>query len=228
MLSLALLTPNALAADGIEHLTQESGLFKLVFKGLPMPPIPTIMRALGVHAPELVLLDLGDWDAVSAVVEHIRESNFQGAIIGFRPGWNRLEQLAFEEAGILDLLRDPFSTSDIEAVAYEALHRKRPVRHENILTFLPAKAGGGCSTVVLNTAAALTQGPGKSVLLIESDRRSGALDYAQPAIPEWSGGGPGPRCRNDSGRMAATLYVRVRNGPVVSGSVPPERASFVG
>ena len=175
MLSLALLTPNALAAEGIAQLAQESGLFKLVYKVSPQQPIATVLRTLAVHDPELILLDLADWESLSVLAKHIRTSSLQGEVIGFRPDWSRLELLAFEEAGILNLLRDPFSPSDLEAAAYEALHRTRPASPENILAFLPAKAGGGCSTVVLNTAAALAAIPGNSVLLIESDRRSGVL-----------------------------------------------------
>jgi hypothetical protein len=34
---------------------------------------------------------------------------------------------------------------------YEALRDYQPIIHRNILAFLPAKAGGGCSTVALNT-----------------------------------------------------------------------------
>ncbi|MGH9594298.1 MAG: AAA family ATPase, partial [Bryobacteraceae bacterium] len=97
------------------------------------------------------------------------------AVVGFRSGWDRAEQLTFEEAGIRDLLRDPFNFAEMEAAAFEALHRDRPVLNQNILAFLPAKAGGGSSTVALNTAAALVRGQDKKVLLIESDRRSGVL-----------------------------------------------------
>jgi pilus assembly protein CpaE len=95
-------------------------------------------------------------------------------IIGFRPRWNRAEQLTFEDAGILDLLHEPFSPGDIDAGAYEAIHRRYPVIHPNILAFMPAKAGSGCSTVTLHLAAAIA-GTGKKVLLVESDRRSGPL-----------------------------------------------------
>ncbi len=44
-----------------------------------------------------------------------------------------------------------------------------------MLTFLPSKAGSGCSTVALNVAAALANDLGKRTLLMEGDRRSGAL-----------------------------------------------------
>jgi len=48
------------------------------------------------------------------------------------------------------------------------------VTHQNILAFVPAKAGGGCSTVALHVAAAMASG-NKKVLLIECDQRSGPL-----------------------------------------------------
>jgi pilus assembly protein CpaE len=67
--------------------------------------------------------------------------------------------------------------TELETLAYEAIHRDRPVESENILAFLPAKAGGGCSTVALNTAGALVNSLGKKVLLIESDTRSGVFSF---------------------------------------------------
>jgi pilus assembly protein CpaE len=58
---------------------------------------------------------------------------------------------------------------------YRAVHRRRPVSHPNILVFLPAKAGSGCSTVALNTAGSLANRFEVKTLLVEGDRRSGAL-----------------------------------------------------
>lgn len=49
------------------------------------------------------------------------------------------------------------------------------VSDRNTIALLPANAGGGCSTVALNVAAALADRHAKKVLLIESDRRSGIL-----------------------------------------------------
>ena len=60
-------------------------------------------------------------------------------------------------------------------MVYDGLHRDRPITNHNILAFLPAKAGGGCSTVALNTAGALVNHFGRKVLLVECDRRSGVL-----------------------------------------------------
>lgn len=174
MLRLAVVTPNPLAADAIELLAQESGAFQLCYKACPVPPAKEVIRVLSVQNPAIVLLDLGDWEEAARIATEIHHSQPRAVIIGFRPRWNRAEQLTFEDAGILDLLHEPFSPGDIDAGAYEAMHRRYPVIHENILAFMPAKAGSGCSTVTLHLAAAIA-GTGKKVLLIEGDRRSGPL-----------------------------------------------------
>jgi len=175
MLRLAVITPNPLAADAIELLAQESGAFDVCYKASPVPPAKEVLRVLSVQNPAVILLDLGDWDEASRITNEIQHSKTRAVIIGFRPRWNRAEQLTFEDAGILDLLHEPFSPGDIEAGTYDAMHRRYPVTHENILAFLPAKAGGGCSTVSVHVAAALSERLKKKVLLIEADRRSGPL-----------------------------------------------------
>jgi MinD-like ATPase involved in chromosome partitioning or flagellar assembly len=175
MLRLAVITPNPLAADAIELLAQESGSFELVYKATPVPPAKEVLRVLSTQNPEVILMDLGDWDEASRVISEIQHSKSRAVMIGFRPRWNRAEQLTFEDAGILDLLHEPFSPGDIEGGTYDAMHRRYPITHQNILAFLPAKAGSGCSTITLHLAAALSQNLKKKVLLIEADRRSGPL-----------------------------------------------------
>lgn len=67
----------------------------------------------------------------------------------------------------------------MEKSAWLALSQNRThgqaVSDRNTIALLPANAGGGCSTVALNVAAALADRHAKKVLLIESDRRSGIL-----------------------------------------------------
>jgi pilus assembly protein CpaE len=175
MLGLAILTSNPLAAGGIEQLARESNVFKLVFRATPIPAIPEVIRGLRTHDPDIVLLDLTDWDSVAAVARQIKSANIRGVIIGFRYTWSRADLLNFEEAGVIDVLREPFSNDELETKAFEALHRERSVNNQNLVAFLPAKAGGGCSTVALHAAAALASTLDKKVLLIDTDRRSGVL-----------------------------------------------------
>ena len=174
MLRLAVVTPNPLAADAIELLAHESGAFQICYKASPVPPAKEVIRALSVQNPAIVLLDLGDWDEAARIANEIQHSQPRTVLIGFRPRWNRADQLTFEDAGILDLLHEPFSPGDIDAGTYEAMHRRYPITHQNILAFAPAKAGSGCSTVALHVAAAISA-TNKKVLLIECDRRSGPL-----------------------------------------------------
>ncbi|HTB16055.1 MAG TPA: P-loop NTPase [Bryobacteraceae bacterium] len=169
-----LLTSNTATGHRIEDLLQDSNVFKLVAKGPVRSPLETV-RLSGVHNPELILIDLTDWNEASALVRGLKNLKRRGVLIGFRESWNRLEQVTFEDAGIGDLLREPFGHHELERATYDALHRGHAVADRNILALLPAKAGGGCSTVALNVAAALAGNHAKKVLLIESDRRSGIL-----------------------------------------------------
>src|SRR6185369_10082535 len=104
MLRLAVVTPNPVAADAIEILTMESGAFQPCYKITPVPPPKEIIRVLTVQNPAIVLLDLGDWVEAAAITKELQFSLPRTVIIGFRPRWDRAEQLKFEEAGILDLL----------------------------------------------------------------------------------------------------------------------------
>src|SRR5512135_3572705 len=155
MLRLAVVTPNPVAADAIEILTMDSGAFQPCYKITPVPHPKEILRTLTVQNPAIVLLDLGDWVEAASIAKELTVNLPRTVIIGFRPRWDRAEQLTFEDAGILDLLHEPFSPGDIEAATYEAMHRRYPVTHQNILAFMPAKAGSGCSTVTLHVAAAI-------------------------------------------------------------------------
>jgi pilus assembly protein CpaE len=175
LLTVALLTSDRPAADAIEQLLHESNAFELVFRECPIPTPHEVVRALITHNPEILLLDIAAWDSVSELVLEIKKLQIRTVTVGFRGGWDRAQKMAFEDAGIADLLSAPFSTEALEEVVYEGLHRDRPIANQNILAFLPAKAGGGCSTVALNTAGALGNEFGKKVLLIECDRRSGVF-----------------------------------------------------
>jgi len=185
MLSLALFTPDPDTAYVIDQLVAESAQFNIVITETPIPPAGELIAPLKRFDPEVILLDLSGWNDrdrtagvkndVVALAQHIQASDLRGIVIGFRKPWDLLEQAEFKAAGIVDLLPLPFTSLDLEKASYEALHRDQPVSNPNILAFLPAKAGGGCSVVILNTAAAVANQLQQKVLLLEADRRSGAL-----------------------------------------------------
>jgi pilus assembly protein CpaE len=185
MLSLALYTANPDSEFCIDQLVQESSQFNLVIKGAPDSPAADLFQSLKRHDPDVVLLDLTQWPIgdppgndfcnAAALARLIQASDLRAVVIGFLASWDASQQAEFGDAGVVDLLPLPFSSLELEMLVYDALHRDHPVTNQSILAFLPAKAGGGCSVIALNTAAALANQLHKRVLLLEADRRSGPL-----------------------------------------------------
>jgi pilus assembly protein CpaE len=178
MLSLGLITSNSVAAEAIEQLVEEAGIFRFVGNQSPELLPLEALKKLRFLDPEIILLDLNDWSLIAPIVEHIRATSLRGKLIGFRESWNRRQQAEFEDAGIKQLLREPFSPSQLDEAAHTAVHDGVPETRPNLFAFLPAKAGGGCSTAALNMAVSLGAAPAKRVLVIEADTRSGTFSIA--------------------------------------------------
>ncbi len=185
MLSLALYTANPDSEFCIEQLVQESIQFHLAIKSTPDTPAANLFQDLKRYDPDVILLDLTDWSSddpdganrggAAALARYLQASDLRAIVIGFLASSNAPQQAGFRAAGIADLLPLPFSSLDLEKIVYDALHRYHPLTNQNILAFLPAKAGGGCSVIAINTAAALANQLRQKVLLLEADRRSGPL-----------------------------------------------------
>src|SRR5665213_227337 len=122
MLSLALFTPDADTAYVIDQLATESRQFNVVMKETPIPPVDDLLPSLKRFDPEVILLDVGEWNDrdrtagdtndVIGLAQHIRASDLRAIVIGFRKSWNRMQQADFAAAGIVDLLTQPFSALD--------------------------------------------------------------------------------------------------------------------
>ena len=175
MIRLAILRPPDTTADAIPLLAGDTGAFEVVYLDSNLDPAKSLPRDLSMAGPEVIVLDVDDWKSASVLLGHMLKATRNAAVVGFRSMWTPEEQAEMEAAGVTVLLSRPFSAAQLEVAAREALHKRRPVKHPNILAFLPSKAGSGCSTVVLNTAAVLANEMGKKVLLIEADRRSGVM-----------------------------------------------------
>ena len=102
MLSLALFTPDPDTAYVIDQLVAESNQFHLVSTETPIPPAGDLMPSLKRFDPEVILLDLSNWNDrdrtagdtndVVALAQSIQASDLRGIVIGFvSPGtaWSR-------------------------------------------------------------------------------------------------------------------------------------------
>jgi len=137
-------------------------------------------QILNTHTPDLAFLDLSDWDSALAAAEDIRSLTPHTAIIGFGAGWAAQKEAQCGSAGITELLVSPVTLKKFQDCVNRAIHKMRDAAQENLLAFLPAKAGSGCTTIALHLAGYLADPStkdslGKKVLLIESDLHSGVV-----------------------------------------------------
>jgi Flp pilus assembly CpaE family ATPase len=145
----------------------------------PGAPTQESLRILSVSKPELILVDLADWDMLKPLIQAEGKARW----IGFAAEWDVNQELSFAEAGISQILREPFGPKDLEAAAFDAFHVRETAAHKGLWAFLPSKAGAGCSTLVLNTARILQQLGRAEVLVMESDICSGCFSLQMNLSP---------------------------------------------
>ena len=133
---------------------------------------------------DLVLVDLSDPEAAGEIIAEVRSQRPMVALIGY--GAPPDANFTASEAGLSAVLPYPMDAPMLAKAVEESLHLLRAALEPNLLAFLPAKAGSGASTVVLNTAVALAGALGKKVLVLETDLRSGTLGIALNLTPQYS------------------------------------------
>jgi Flp pilus assembly CpaE family ATPase len=175
MIRLGILKSTGPAGDAVRLIAEDAGVFEVVLVDSCTAPSKSLSRDVALAAPELILIDVGNWPATLELVTQLKGASRDAVLLGYRGLCTPEEEAAMLEAGIAAVLRAPFGPGELDSSARRELRLKRPLDHPNILAFLPSKAGSGCSTVVLNTAAVLANDLGLRTLLIEGDRRSGVL-----------------------------------------------------
>ncbi len=175
MIRLAILKPSGPHGHAVPLIAEDTGVFDVVLVDDAANPSKTLSRDIALAAPEALLVDVGSWPGTTNLLSQLKGASKSAAIIGFSQDRTAEDVEPMEKAGITAWLRSPFSAQELDAVARKAMHAVRPLAHPDILAFLPSKAGSGCTTVTLNTAAVLANSLDKRTLLIEGDRRSGVL-----------------------------------------------------
>ncbi|MBX9603230.1 MAG: hypothetical protein K2X35_19660 [Bryobacteraceae bacterium] len=175
MLTVILLTNDATAAEMIGHMAEQLGSLNIAMLGYPMPEAEEVVRAIRCTDPHVILVDASDWSAIASLAARIAREQNVGVRIAFASTWTALDRGRAEDAGFHAILTAPFTAGELEATVYAALRDATPAVFGNLFAFLPAKAGGGCSTVALNVAGALARQGESKVLMIDADRRSGVI-----------------------------------------------------
>jgi pilus assembly protein CpaE len=140
-----------------------------------VPTTYELVRLLNITQPDLFVVDFDDGDSAASTVQSVRERSRATAILAFGDDFGGTQEAA-DLIGVEAVLPYPVDVPTMIAAIDRAIHDKKGEAIDNLYAFLPAKAGCGTSTLVLNTAARLATNLGKRTLVLEADLRSGVLD----------------------------------------------------
>ncbi len=122
-----------------------------------------------------MLLEMTDFDRDLTQAAAIHKYAPEVPLVGLV---SRNLQLVFERSAASELTALavwPFSVAELEQAISSAVHKLHGGIHENLVAFLPGKAGSGASTVVLHCARVIAQELKRRVLVLEADLHSGLL-----------------------------------------------------
>ncbi|HNY39635.1 MAG TPA: hypothetical protein PKJ41_04540 [Bryobacteraceae bacterium] len=147
-----------------------------------VPTTYEFARLLNIAQPDLFVVDYDNATSIAAVVSNVLERSPSTAVLAFGSGLGDAQETA-HKLGVEAVVPYPADVPTLVAAIDRAIHEKKGESIDNLYAFLPAKAGCGTSTLVLNTAARLAGSLGKRTLVLEADLRSGALDIMIGASP---------------------------------------------
>jgi pilus assembly protein CpaE len=143
-------------------------------------------RTTGTSAPEVLLIEMTDVDRDLPQAASVHRQFPDVPLVGLT---SREVQLMLDRGSNADLAASaawPFTVTQLEQSISTAVHKFHGGIHENLIAFLPGKAGSGASTVVLHTARVLVQELKRKVLVLEGDLHSGLLSAMLRVEPKSS------------------------------------------
>ncbi len=134
-----------------------------------------LMRTAGTTQPDVILLELTELDRDLQHATAIHRQFPDVPVVGLASRDLRLSLNRSSNFDLASFAVWPFSISELEEAVSSAVHKYQSGIHENLVVFLPGKAGSGASTVVLHTAHVIAQELKRRVLVMEGDLHSGLL-----------------------------------------------------
>jgi pilus assembly protein CpaE len=172
-----MLTAMIFAADGeqfsrIQRRCINAGDFNLFRSPDYRPSAPDMLRLINSFNPELVFVECYNRDDALNLESTIHSSRPNVAILGFADDWET-ERVMKTPGGYLAVIPTVITPEDFEQQVEGAMDAVQNPGPDNVMVFIPSKAGSGASTVALNVCGALANKCGKSTILIEADLHSG-------------------------------------------------------
>lgn len=152
-----------------------------VMRELPAPPNDyELARTVNSLLPDLIFIDLSGGQQALGCMARLRELSPRTPVIGL--GCSPEARLLARHLGAAGLAAPDCSPEELRALIREAMESLHGGMEEHLYSFLPSKAGSGCSTIVLHTALAAAAF-GKRVLVIDADLRSSVMGHMMGITP---------------------------------------------
>lgn len=170
MFSTVLIHSGSNRAHVLRYLVAATDCVEIVRDFDNLPTDHELKRIIGSLEPEVVIVDLGTMDALG-FASQVRAVSPSTAVLGFGPSLETA--LTAPRVGFDMVLAADATAEEMRGAIQDSLRKQRGGVERSLFCFLPAKAGSGCSTIVMNTAAALAREERKRVLVLDADLRSG-------------------------------------------------------
>jgi pilus assembly protein CpaE len=191
MLRAILISPNGTLSGQLNEALAATGQVGVVRSLDRYPADHDLARIIRAHAPQLFFVDAGNLDEALRAAGAIAESAPGSQVVAFDRLCNPPTLLDLMRAGIREFITVPGSGEEMAKLlerVQAALERTPPSvsATDEVIAFLPAKPGVGCSTVALNASAALAAQNGTRVLLMDFDLNCGMIAFLLHLDPERS------------------------------------------
>ncbi|MBY0504925.1 MAG: hypothetical protein K2X03_13520 [Bryobacteraceae bacterium] len=181
MLNTVLILANEPRRRLLQALVAESGTLMVHTALGHYPPVSEMQRLVRVADPQVCFIDLTYPEEAMAFLNEARRQWPRTALIGVDPP----EHVSLDVTGFGAYIPLPPDPDQLNEAVSRAVRRVSGGVYPQLFSFLPAKAGCGSSTVVVQTALELAQ-MGRRVLVLDCDLRSGVMSLMLKARPDGS------------------------------------------
>ncbi|MCS6952418.1 MAG: AAA family ATPase [Bryobacterales bacterium] len=191
MLRALLISPDPARTQQFEAAVTALGSVDVVRRLPQYPSAAQLDRLVRVHAPRVIFLDAAALSEAVAVARTVEVSRPGLEVVAFHETAHPALLLELMRVGVREFLAAPFppeAVSDVlRRVAERVGRTPLPVDATDlVLSFLPAKAGVGTTTVAVNLSMALAEQLQEPVLLADFDLNCGIVGFMLKLEPRYS------------------------------------------
>jgi Flp pilus assembly CpaE family ATPase len=134
-----------------------------------------VARTMNTSTPDVMLIEMSNPERDPGLAAALHQQTPDVPLVGLASRDLYMQLSRGANSDVAAVVSWPFGVGDLESAINSAVHKFHGGIHENLVAFLPGKAGSGASTVVLQTARVSAQELKRKVLVMEGDLHSGLM-----------------------------------------------------